>query len=296
MEILPQLIINSLISGSMYALVSASLALTFGLLRILNFAHGQFLMLGAYLFYLFLEKLEMNFWLSILACLGTTIVIASITLKIFITPYLQYSYMLPMLTTLALATILESLVAIFLGVDVKSFSSLTTTNPIEFYSITITPIQIFIIVSSLVILSLLAIVVHLTSLGRKIRAASESQYACQALGINYTKLSYLVFTVSTILSVFAGVTIALETNLQPTMGATYTIKAFAAMVLGGLGNVWGTVIGAYCLGFIENICIGLDFGQYSLPAGYKDSFAFMIILLILLFKPQGIFNQKLRTT
>lgn len=78
------------------------------------------------------------------------------------------------------------------------------------------------------------------------------------------------------------------------MGNAYTIKAFAAMILGGLGNVWGTVAGSYILGLIENLSIGLDFGGYSIPAGYKDAFAFAIILLVLLFKPNGLFKKATR--
>jgi branched-chain amino acid transport system permease protein len=90
------------------------------------------------------------------------------------------------------------------------------------------------------------------------------------------------------------VLVGFETNLQPTMGNSYTIKAFAAMILGGLGNIWGTIVGAYLLGLIENLAIGLDFAGFSLPAGYKDAFAFAAILLVLLFRPQGLFGVKSR--
>ena len=88
--------------------------------------------------------------------------------------------------------------------------------------------------------------------------------------------------------------IGFETNLQPTMGQSYTIKPFAAMVLGGTGNVWGAVAGAYLLGLIENLSIGLNLGAFSLPAGYKDAFAYLLILLVLLFKPEGIFRPRAR--
>ena len=109
------------------------------------------------------------------------------------------------------------------------------------------------------------------------------------------KTTSLVFSVAVLLTVFGGVMIGYETNLQPTMGNSYTIKAFAAMILGGLGNIWGAVAGSYILGVIENFSIGLEFGSYSLPAGYKDAFAFLVILLVLLFKPSGLFNKRGRT-
>ena len=98
----------------------------------------------------------------------------------------------------------------------------------------------------------------------------------------------------TLLAAYAGILVGYESNMQPTMGSSYTIKAFAAMILGGLGNVWGAVVGSYILGVVENFSIGLDFGGYSIPAGYKDAFAFLIILIMLLFRPQGIFGTKQR--
>ena len=92
----------------------------------------------------------------------------------------------------------------------------------------------------------------------------------------------------------AGVLIGFDTSLQPTMGTVYTIKAFAAMMLGGLGNIWGAIIGAYLLGLVENISIGLDLGAYSIPAGYRDSFAFLLIVGVLIIRPQGLFGEKVR--
>jgi branched-subunit amino acid ABC-type transport system permease component len=103
-----------------------------------------------------------------------------------------------------------------------------------------------------------------------------------------------VFVVAVLYAGYAGIMVGLDSSLQPTMGSAFTIKAFAAMVLGGLGNVWGTVLGAYFLGLVENLSIGLEFGGYSLPAGYKDACAFVIILLVLLFRPHGLFGTTSR--
>jgi branched-chain amino acid transport system permease protein len=146
----------------------------------------------------------------------------------------------------------------------------------------------------LVLLGVLAFVIHFTSLGRRIRAMSEHGPAAESLGVDKRWTSYLVFGTGTLLAAYAGIMVGYETNLQPTMGSSYTIKAFAAMILGGLGNIWGTVLGSYILGLIENLSMGLDFGGYSIPAGYKDAFAFTIILIVLLFRPQGLFNKAQR--
>ncbi len=294
MEILPQLLVNALIAGSIYALASSGLSLSFGILRILNFAHGHLMMVGAYAFYYAYVMKEWGFVNATLFTLFTSIVIAVVALAIFVKPFLHLSIFLPFVTTLALSTMLESGVAMGFGVNVKSLTGAMEIRSFEIYGVYITPIQIFIIASALIVLSLLAFVIHYTGLGRRVRALSEHGPAAESLGISSSYVNLGIFITGTILAAFAGVLVGFETNLQPTMGNAYTIKAFAAMILGGLGNIWGTVAGAFILGLIENLSIGLDFWGYSLPAGYKDSFAFVIILGILLFKPNGIFSRRSR--
>lgn len=294
MEILPQLIVNALIAGSIYALASSGLSLTYGLLGILNFAHGHLMMVGAYAFYFAVVDHAQGL------VSGSAFVILSMTLlsiiafKVFVMPFLRFSFFLPFVSTLALSTMLESLVSIFFGVNVKSLTAGLEIRSIEFWGIFITPIQILIIFSAVILLSVLAFIIHSTSLGRRVRALASYDYAAQAIGISRTRIVFSVFLVGTLMASYAGILVGYETNLQPTMGNAYTIKAFAAMILGGLGNIWGTVLGSYILGFIENLSIGLDLGPYSIPAGYKDAFAFLIILLVLLFRPQGLFNKEAR--
>ena len=296
MGIFPQLIVNSLISGSIYALASIGLALTYGLLRILNFSHGHILMVGAYVFLCFNSILDYGIPLSVLLTVIFSFLFSYLIIKIFVDPFIEYSSDLPLITTLALATILESLISIIFGVQVRSLDSGNMFQSYEFAGIYITPVQIIIIVSAVIILSIMAFLIHFTSYGRKVRAISENKFLAQSLAINSSRITYVIFSVSTLLSVFAGIMVGLETNLQPTMGNTYTIKAFAAMILGGLGNIWGTLAGSYILGFVENFSIGIDLGKFSIPAGYKDAFAFLIILLMLLIKPNGIFSSKVRNS
>jgi branched-subunit amino acid ABC-type transport system permease component len=181
------------------------------------------------------------------------------------------------------------------GVNVRSLSSGEELSSLEFSGVFITPIQIVIIVSAIVILAVMGLIIHGTGVGRRVRALAENPHASQTLGIKAKRINFSVFLISTVLAGYAGVLVGYETNLQPTMGNAYTIKAFAAMILGGLGNIWGTVFGAYILGFVENMAIGLDFGGYSLPAGYKDAFAFLIILGVLLVRPQGLFGSRKRS-
>jgi branched-chain amino acid transport system permease protein len=294
MEILPQLLINSLIAGSIYALASSGLSISYGLLRILNFAHGHLMMVGVYFFYFASAQMGWSLPVSALATVLFSIILAILTLRVFILPFHKYSFILALVTTLALSTMLESVISMIFGVNVKSLSTGSSISSIEIGSIYITPIQILIIASALVLLSGIAFVIHSTPIGRKIRALSQDSHAAESLGISKKTVSTCVFIVAVFLASYAGILVGYETNMQPTMGTAYTIKAFAAMILGGLGNLWGTIVGSYILGLVENLSIGLDFGGYSIPAGYKDAFAFMIILLVLLIKPEGIFSKKRR--
>ena len=295
MDILPQLLVNSLITGSIYALAASGLCLSFAMLKVLNFAHGHMMMLGAYMYLMFALDLEQSFIVaSVLAALAMALV-GALTLTIFVNPFVRFSPLLPFVTTLALASIVEAIVSMVFGVNVRSLSTGDELASWEFSGVFVTPIQILIIISAVAILTAMAVVIHLTGLGRRIRALAENSRASQTLGIQARRINFGVFIIGTILAAYAGVLVGYETNLQPTMGNAYTIKAFAAMILGGLGSVWGTVIGAYILGFVENMAIGLDFGGYSLPAGYKDAFAFIIILCVLLVRPQGLFGSRTRS-
>lgn len=296
LEILPQLLVNSIITGSIYALASSGLTLIYGLLGVLNFAHGHLMMLGSYFFYLLHIEYQWGVFPAGLATAIATGFVAVLTLNVFVLPFTRYSYLMTLVSTIALSTILESLVSIFFGVNVKSLSSGNAPESLQVGSVFITPTQIVIILSAVALLFTLGYLIHLTSLGRNIRALYQNPFAAQALGIPQQKFRYFVFVAGVLLAAYAGVLIGYETNMQPTMGSNYTIKVFAVMILGGLGNIWGTIAGSFILGLIENLSIGLDFWGYSLPSGYKDAFAYSIILFVLLFRPKGLFQRALRRT
>lgn len=295
MDILPQLLINALITGSIYALASSGLSLTYALLRIINFAHGHLMMTGAYLFYLFYIVLALPLPLSLIATLICAGVIGVMAMRICVQPFQSLSPILPFVTTLALATALEAIVSLGFGVNVKSLSTGDDFKSYNFDSFVITQTQIYIIFFALSLMVLAGYIMHSTPLGRKLRALSQNPSAAESLGINRTSFYYSVFVISIMLASIAGILVGFETNIQPTMGSAFSIKASAAMILGGLGNIWGTVAGSYILGLVENLGIGLDFGGYSIPAGYKDAFSFIIILGVLLLRPHGMFTKKSRS-
>lgn len=295
MDIFAQILVNALIAGSIYALASSGLSLVYGVMRVLNFAHGHLMMTGVYFY--FFAKVQMGWGIagSILFTIASMTLLSTVVFRVFVSPFSRLSFLLTLVTTLALSNMLEALVSIFFGVDVKSLSTGIAGQSLQLGSIYITPIQILIIASAIFLLFLFAFIIHSTAVGRKIRAVSESPHAAESISISSQKVSCCVFLLGTLLAAYAGILVGYETNMQPTMGTIYTIKSLAAMIFGGLGNIWGAIFGSYLLGLIENLSLGLDFWGFSLPAGYKDAFSFVIILLVLLFRSQGLFGAKLRT-
>lgn len=295
LAIFPQLVVNSLITGSIYALASSGLALTYGITKVLNFAHGHLMMLGAYVFFGAYISLGLPFLGALILTTLVLVLIAALTYWTFIRPFANINPLLPFVTTLALSAILEASVSLIFGVNVLSFETSSLPQSWSWQSIYISPLQLIIIIVSILLLCLLGAVIHWSKFGRSVRALSSQPFAAQALGLNNNILLLGSFIGGVLLAGIAGILIGYETNLQPTMGNVFTIKAFAAMILGGLGNIWGTILGAYILGFVENFAIGLDYAGYSLPAGYRDAFAFFLILLTLLFRPQGLLGSKERS-
>jgi branched-chain amino acid transport system permease protein len=313
LNILPQLLINALIAGSIYAIASAGLSLAYGLLRVLNFAHGHLMMVGVYVFYFLTVEQQLGIVPAAVATAAASVVLGAATYRCAIAPFAKQSFLLTLVATMAVAQFMESVVSMIFGVNVKSLSPGSAAESIEInlshlfsahdagadpsndVSIYITPIQITIILSAIVLMVGVSLLVHRSSIGRKIRALAQHPHGAQSVGVNENAICYGVFIFGTLLACYAGVLIGFETNLQPTMAASYTIKAFAVMVLGGLGNLWGTFLGSYILGLVENLSIVVSVGGYSLPSGYKDAFSFLIILLLLLFRPEGLFGSRRRT-
>ena len=314
MNILPQLLVNALIAGSIYAIASSGLSLAYGLLRVLNFAHGHLMMVGVYIFYFLTVEQEIAIIPAGLLTAAAAVGLGCATYRFAIQPFAKQSFLLTLVATMAAAQVLESVISMIFGVNVKSLSPGVAADSIEINltrlfttarsatsasindtSIYITPIQILIIISAVVLMIAVSVLIHHSSIGRKIRALAQHTHGAQSVGVNEAAICYGVFTLGTLLACYAGILVGFETNLQPTMAASYTIKAFAVMILGGLGNLWGTFLGSYILGLVENLSIVVVIGGYSLPSGYKDAFSFLIILLLLLFRPEGLFGTKRRT-
>jgi branched-chain amino acid transport system permease protein len=280
LELLLQLFANGIISGSCYALVAAGLALSYALLKVLNFAHGHLIMVSAYTFYYFFSVLNYPIFLSIAITLFISILLGFIALFIFIKPFLNLNSYLPLVATISLSVIVEGIISLLFGVDTKSIIISRKYHNIG--PIIVSSLQISIVIYTIISFALLGYLIKYTAFGRSIKCLRENRYSALSLGINERLIILFVFFISILVSSLGGVLISAETNLSPYMANTYTIKAFACMIIGGIGNLWGTIYAGIFLGILENISLGIDFKGYHLTSAYKDVFAYILILLTLI--------------
>ena len=286
MEILAQLLVNGLIAGGTYALAAIGYSMVYGVLKFINFAHGSVAMVGGYIAFVLASfglklPLPLAFFLSMLL----TALVGMLAERVAYRPLRNAPKLASLTTAIALSFVLDAAVMIVMGADIRSFG-LTGLRSYRIGVVYITPIQGLIIVTSLVFMVGLYLLLTYTKLGKAIRAVADGVSLAEISGINSNLVISAVFAIGSALAAASGALIGMDTNLQPTMGFIITVKAFAAVVLGGLGNVYGAIAGAFLIGIAENL------GVWYIPPVWKDSIAYGILIVALFFRPSGIFGKK----
>ncbi|MFB6246501.1 MAG: branched-chain amino acid ABC transporter permease [Candidatus Pacearchaeota archaeon] len=287
-----QLLFNGIIAGAIYALVAAGFSLIYSTNKFIHFAHGSTVAFGGYFLYFFFSELGVNFGFSVLFAV---ILAAGLGVAMNYAVYKpirkkQGSPVIMLIASVALLILLESLIIILFGASVKSIGFLEVSKGIEILGAIITPLQIFIVGSSVVLFGSLFFLIKKTKIGKAMRAVADNKDVAEVLGISSEKIYLWTFIVGSAIAGIAGILIGMEQNLDPTMGTNLMIKGLAAAIIGGIGNVYAAVLGAFFLGIVENI------GIWYLPSGYKDAIAFAILFLFLIIKPEGILGKRQRET
>jgi branched-subunit amino acid ABC-type transport system permease component len=189
-----------------------------------------------------------------------------------------------LLASIGVLIFLENLLLLIYGASVKTIGYIKVVQGINILGAIITPLQIVIIIITLVILVILYVLMKHTKLGRNMRAVSDNKSLASIIGINDKKITSYAFIIGSVLAGIAGILVALEQNLEPTVGTTIIIKGFTGAIIGGVTSVPGSIIGGYLLGLAENL------GIMALPSGYKDAIGFVLLFIFLLWKPTGLFG------
>jgi branched-subunit amino acid ABC-type transport system permease component len=279
-----QLLLNGVVAGSVYALFAVGLTLVYGVFRFINFSHGELITCGAYLA-LFFSSPPLSLPLPV-AAVPAVVLTAAIGLSqdFFIyRPLRRGSPITLLIASIGLSYLLRNAIRFIWGSDLMTFH-LPPTRAIRFGGYYVTEIQLYMLAAAVLFLAVLYLLLTRTLLGKSLRATADNLDLAAIMGIRMAKVSAAVWVLASVFAAAGGILLALDTNLDPMMGAANLIKAFAAVLLGGAGNVWGALAGGLFIGIAENL------GVAFISPGYKDFVAFALIFLLLLFRPRGIFG------
>jgi branched-chain amino acid transport system permease protein len=283
-----QTLVTGIFQGGVYAIMALGLAIIFGVMHIVNFAHGEFLLIGAYLTYWLFHSLNLDPFLSVPMVFVTVFLFGHIIQRVLLDPVKQaHSFVLVM--TYALAILMVGLMFIFFKSELRS-----VVTSYSLFSLDFMDANVIVNLQDLAILLLSGIffiLVHLfmqkTWLGKSMSVCAQDEEAAKLMGIDTRMVSAMAFGFGTALTAVTGSLMVMSQVFHPGMGGVQTLKAFTIVVLGGLGSIWGTIIGGILVGIIEAVL------TLFIPAIYKPIIGFSILLLVLLFRPAGLFGKPM---
>ncbi|MBQ6164505.1 MAG: branched-chain amino acid ABC transporter permease [Clostridia bacterium] len=287
MKFLSQLI-SGISLGSIYALIALGYTMVYGIAKMLNFAHGDVIMVGAFVVYTACVKGGMNPVLGVLLAIVFCTVLGVCIERLAYKPLRQAASLAVLITAIGVSYLLQNLALLIFKSDTKQFSSVVMIKPVTVAGLTVSGEIIATIIVSVVIMVALTLFVNKTKPGKAMRAVSEDKGAAQLMGINVNGIISLTFAIGSALAAIAGALMcSTYPALSPYTGAMPGIKAFVAAVFGGIGSIPGAMVGGVLLGVIENLSKGYISSQLS------DAIVFAVLILVLLIKPTGIMGKKM---
>ncbi|HAB47464.1 MAG: branched-chain amino acid ABC transporter permease [Betaproteobacteria bacterium] len=303
MDTFLQQIINGLVLGSMYALVALGYTMVYGIVNLINFAHGEVLMVGAMVAFTVISLLGdsgLSGWMLLL--ITTPIAMSVCALLNFAIEKLAYKplrnapRLAPLITAMGVSLLLQTLAMVIWKPNPKPFPQLLPLDPIDLGGPVITVTQLMILLVTAIVLVLLMMLVNSTRLGRSMRATAENPRVAALMGVNPDRVIAATFVIGAVLAALAGMMWAANYGtVQHAMGFLPGLKAFTAAVLGGIGNLPGAVVGGLLLGLVEAIGAGYlgDITGGLLGSHYADIFAFAALILVLTLRPSGLLGERI---
>lgn len=290
MEEIIQQLINGISLGSIYALIALGYTMVYGIIKMINFAHGDVFMLGAFAGYYAITIFHFGFIPALIFAMLTCSIIGVIIERIAYKPLRNATRIAALITAIGVSLFIEYTTIYVRGASPTAYpSNVLPSHTIEFMGATVNIQSFIILIVSIVLMLLLQFVVHRTKIGRAMRAVSYDADAAKLMGINVnTTISY-TFAIGSALAGAAGVIFGVYyTKIEPLMGIIPGLKAFVAAVLGGIGIIPGAMVGGLLLGIIETFVSAIGFSLW------RDGVVFIVLILILIFKPSGIFGKNIR--
>lgn len=281
-------LLNGLTLGGLYALVTLGLALTFSVIDLVNFAHGDLFMMGSYTLFvlLTLESIVLPYWLIIPIVIIVTAVYAVALERIAIHPIIDRSWRTHAVTTLGISIVLQNAALVLFTGDPRQTPTALTATIISPLGIRISAQRIVVLVVTILVFIGLQWFVRRTKMGKTMRAVSQNRAMCEVVGINVGRVATITFAIGGAITGLAAVLIAPLYSVYPNMGVLLTLKALAAIVMGGMGHVNGAIYAAFLLGIVEAL-----FGGY-VSFAFRDVVSFGLFILVLLVRPRGLFGKR----
>lgn len=288
MGILTQLIINSIIAGAIYTLVSLSFNLIYSTTKFFNLAHGVLVAVGGYAVYYFSKTLGLKIHIAIILGVVLTGFVGFGIDKLI---YLRLrkrkaSKMVLLVASLGVMTALQAIIAILFSTRFKTLSAnVYTQKYFTIFNGVITQTQLVILISTVLITAGFGIILHKTQFGKIVRAISDDEEVARIIGINTNKIIGYIFFIGSAIAGLTGILVGFDVGIEPAMGLNLLLKGVIASIVGGVGNIYGGILGAFLLGFVEN------FGIWKISGEWKDAIAFSLLIVFLIFRPRGIMNK-----
>lgn len=285
-----QQMINGLSLGSIYALIALGYTMVYGIIKLINFAHGDVYMLGAFVAFYATTLFHLNFFVALVVAMVLCGVLGVVIERIAYKPLRHATRITALITAMGVSYVLEYTTQYFAGSEVKTFpTDLLDNTAFSFGGVRITMMQIYIFVITIVLMIILTYIVNKTKMGRAMRAVSVDEDAAKLMGINVDTTISFTFFLGSCLAGVAGVLVGVYYNsINPLMGMTPGLKAFIAAVFGGIGNIPGAMIGGLFIGIAETLVTAYG------SSLYKDAIVYVILILVLILKPDGLLGKNVK--
>jgi branched-chain amino acid transport system permease protein len=283
-----QHVVNAVILGGTYALLGIGLTLIFGIMRVVNFAHGELYAFGAYAVYLVSVATGLDFFLGLIVAVVAGAALGALIEIALLRPMRSADIDTVMLVMIGAWIVMQNTELLVWGGVAKAIVTPFPDAPLTIGPVSISWLRVFVLLVALMLIVGSYLVIQRTSLGKAMRATFQDTETAALMGVNISGIYTATFALGSGLAAAAGALLGPVFLVTPSMGDLASLKAFAIVILGGLGNITGATIGGFILAFVEEI------GAGYISSGYRDAMGFLIIILVLLFKPTGLFARAER--
>ncbi|MCM0625864.1 branched-chain amino acid ABC transporter permease [Lysinibacillus sp. OL1_EC] len=284
-----QQLVNGISLGSIYALIALGYTMVYGIIKLINFAHGDVFMIGSFIGFYAIAKWELGFFPALLLAMLVCAIFGVLIERIAYKRLRNATRIAALITAIGVSLLIEYTTIFFRGAQPAAYPEVFKNKSFDIFGVQISSTSILILSVAVVLMILLQFIVHKTKIGKAMRAVSHDADAARLMGINVDNTISATFAIGSALAGAAGVIFGVYyTKIDPLMGVIPGVKAFIAAVLGGIGIIPGAMVGGMLLGVVESLVSALGFSLW------RDAAAFVILILILIFRPSGIFGKNAR--